>query len=97
MSDPMSERNTGRHALPHHLDQRPLRSDRSEPLYPDVTVRLTGTDGSIGSVMARVRDALTQAGVENAGQVMSALWAEVMSADNYQLALQAVMRVVHVE
>ena len=68
-----------------------------ETAYPDITVKLTGLDGNIGGVMGRTRDALTQAGVEETPQVMSALWAEVMDADSYPEALQAVMRVVNTE
>lgn len=72
-------------------------ADPERPLYPEVTVKLTGLDGNIGSVMGRVRDALTKAGVKDTSAIMSALWAEVMDADSYPQALQSIMRVVNTE
>jgi hypothetical protein len=37
----------------------------TEPKYPDVTVRLTGTDGNAFALIGRVRSALREAGVSN--------------------------------
>lgn len=71
-------------------------ADPGRPLYPEVTVRLSGQDGNVGSIMARVRDAMRQAGVPDYATVVSTMWAEVFEAESYDESLRIVMRYVEV-
>lgn len=72
------------------------RSEQAGPLYPGVTVKLTGLDGNIGSVMIRVRDAFRQAGVPDYATIVSTMWAEIFQARSYDESLQIVMRYAEV-
>ena len=62
--------------------------------YPEVTVQLSGQDGSIFSIIGAVSGALRRAEVPP-GELKE-FAAEVMGTDSYDHALQAVMRWVSV-
>lgn len=63
-----------------------------EPLYPDVTVQLTGEDGNAFAVIGAVAKALRRAGHRDA---VAGFQTEAMSGD-YDHLLQTAMRYVDV-
>lgn len=65
-----------------------------EPLYPDVTVKLTGYDGNAFFIIGRVRSALKRAGVPE--ERCEEFAKEAMSGD-YDNVLQTAMKWVTVE
>ena len=65
-----------------------------DPLYPDVTVQLTGQDGNAFFIISRTRSALRDAGVPN--DKIAEFSEEAMSGD-YNHVLQTVMAYVNVE
>jgi hypothetical protein len=64
-----------------------------EPLYPNITVQLVGTDGNAFAVMARVKQALSRAGVEK--KRIQEFLDECMSGD-YDHLLQTCIKWVNV-
>lgn len=62
--------------------------------YPHVRVQLTGTDGNVYFLVARVRRALRQAGVDDVMQ--TAFEDEVFASDSYDAALCVIMHWVSV-
>ena len=64
------------------------------PRFPDVTVQVTGQDGTIGVIIGAVRRALRRAGKDPAAADQMA--AEIFGAGSYAEALAIVMRYVHV-
>lgn len=65
-----------------------------EPKHPDVTVQLIGEDGNIFFILGRVTQALKRAGYYESSDILAE---EVMASDDYDEALQIVMRTVNVE
>lgn len=65
-----------------------------EPKHPDVTVQLTGEDGNIFFILGRATQALKRAGYAEDAEILAE---EVMASDDYDEALQVVMRTVNVE
>ncbi len=61
------------------------------PKYPEITVKLTGTDGNAFAIIGKVRRALQNAGIEHSGFVT-----EAMSSD-YDNVLITCMKWVNVE
>lgn len=68
--------------------------DPERPLYPDITVRLTGADGNAMSVISKVRVAMRRAGVSPIE--LDQFSAEALSGD-YDHVLRTAMRWVDVE
>ena len=64
-----------------------------EPLFPNVTVKLTGTDGNAFAILGNVERAMRKAGV--AQKDIDRMKNDVFSRDQY--ALQTVMEWVNVE
>ena len=64
-----------------------------EPLFPNVTVKLTGTDGNAFAILGNVERAMRKAGV--AQKDIDRMKNDVFSSDQY--ALQTVMEWVNVE
>ena len=65
-----------------------------EPKYPHVTVPMVGENGNSFSILARVRQALRQAGIDKTE--IEAFTEDAMSGD-YDHLLQVVMATVEVE
>jgi hypothetical protein len=65
-----------------------------EPTFPDVHVKLTGTDGNMFFIIGRVTAALKKAGKLQA--VVDLYVEEVTSAGSYEEALQITMATVSV-
>jgi hypothetical protein len=63
------------------------------PRYPTVHVKLTGEDGNVYSILGRVIQALSDAGVPQ--EQIDAFWVEATESD-YNHALQTCMRWVDV-
>lgn len=61
----------------------------SEPKFPRAHVQLSGEDGNVFSIIARVRRALKTHG---ASEAQVAQFTEEMQAGNYDEALRTVMR-----
>lgn len=64
-----------------------------EPKHPDVSVQLAGEDGNIFFILGRVTQALKRAGYYEDSDILAE---EVMACEDYDEALQAVMRMVDV-
>jgi hypothetical protein len=62
--------------------------------HPNVSVRLTGQDGNIFSIIGRVNQALRRAGVSS--EERSRFSAEIMESRDYNEALRRVMTWVEV-
>lgn len=67
---------------------------QQEPLYPDITVHLTGQDGNVFLILARVRRALIEGGVDD--KYIDEFFEEA-TADDYYHTLRTVARWVNVE
>lgn len=65
-----------------------------EPKYPNITVKLVGTDGNAWAILAKVRRALRQGGASE--DVLSEFMHEACSGD-YDHLLQTCMKWVEVE
>jgi hypothetical protein len=65
-----------------------------EPRYPDVEVKLTGTDSNVFMLAGQVTRALRIHGVEHAD--IAEFMEELMNTKSYDEALQVMMRWVHV-
>ena len=74
--------------------KRTVAVETTGPLYPNVVVRLTGTDGNAMNVVGRVRRALDKAGVPD--DVVETFVRKALSGD-YDNMLQTCMRWVEVE
>ena len=79
--------------MKHLANEENAMSQGSEPKYPDVRVKLSGTDGNAFSLMGKVSQALRKASVPQAE--ITAFQAEAMSGD-YDHLLQTCMRWVNV-
>lgn len=64
------------------------------PLFPDVTVILTGRDGNAFSVLGSVQDAMRRAGIDK--KTISEYLDEAMSGD-YDHLLRTTMKYVDVQ
>lgn len=65
-----------------------------DPIYPDITVQLTGEDGNAFSIIGRVSTVMRRAAIPK--EKIDAFRTEAMSGD-YNGVLQTAMKYVNVE